>query len=706
MDVLYQQSVANGIGESVKLVDPTRTVDVALAQLPPDLQVENDGALRYFPKLPPQLRSRVWYDSTSKRLRLKGRFVETPAGVEEPVGYLLMNVISQSESNRLVALSSDSVFKIAARSLAAAAAQPIEVPPNQVFDSLAVTAGLSKGQGYVTLAFANSGLLTTNNPAEPISLAIFKVECPIYRGELEVIVSENPLEEKLTLRHSGDFAGKPEDYVFEWRTLPPVDGLPPTVPWQQWNTFVPPSSGIGVVDITIEGPGLFTLSDNWFICRYKPKNSPTCLPGADSGDPVGWSQWTTPQLAEGWIKRVMAGINPFEQRFKDYKKTSVNTIVSMISQAGARWIGNVPLNQQAVNKSGLIEIYETVLQRGLELSINGSPPVNYGPANDALLLAAGRLSDLYMLLGNEAYADAADPTIAFGTDDGQYGNVASSLHCFMNQTSSLLEEELKLLRGRDNRLLPSVQTYPFYNRLIWNFTGGMDGGVAAYSLNYNLTDIAGPQGVPDGVINEWDARASFPQAHGDAWGHYLTALKSYYRLLRNPNFTWVPRIEAVLVGGVPVSVDYLDERNFAKAAAARARTGAETVNLTYRDFYTEDPGGQWKGYKDTDSSRAWGVSEWASRAGQAALFDWAVGNALLPDIDPTLTDPDPANDHTGIQVIDRRTVTELGDIASAYYQIQSEVDNADLGLNPLGLEKNTIPFDIDPAAIESGQDSF
>ena len=33
--------------------------------------------------------------------------------------------------------------------------------------------------------------------------------------------------------------------------------------------------------------------------------------------------------------------------------------------------------------------------------------------------AAGRIADLYVLLGNEAYADAADPTIAFGTADGR-----------------------------------------------------------------------------------------------------------------------------------------------------------------------------------------------------------------------------------------------------------------------------------------------
>ena len=32
---------------------------------------------------------------------------------------------------------------------------------------------------------------------------------------------------------------------------------------------------------------------------------------------------------------------------------------------------------------------------------------------------ASRLSDLYSLLGNEAYADAQDPTIGFDTNDGQ-----------------------------------------------------------------------------------------------------------------------------------------------------------------------------------------------------------------------------------------------------------------------------------------------
>jgi hypothetical protein len=167
-----------------------------------------------------------------------------------------------------------------------------------------------------------------------------------------VILSDNPLDEKITLRHSGDFAGKADDYIFEWRTEPPVDGLPSAKPFDQWSLFVPtPPTGAGASDITIEGSSLFTLSDNYFVCRYRPKNTNGPCGGA-------FSSFTSPQLQEGWIKRVLAGINPFEQRIKDYENSAINTIVSMLSQAGARYVGNVALNLEAVNHSGLIETYE------------------------------------------------------------------------------------------------------------------------------------------------------------------------------------------------------------------------------------------------------------------------------------------------------------------------------------------------------------
>jgi hypothetical protein len=197
------------------------------------------------------------------------------------------------------------------------------------------------------------------------------------------------------------------------------------------------------------------------------------------------------------------------------------------------------------------------------------------------------------------------PTIAFGTDDKVYGSAATSIYCFMNQTGSLMEEELDLLRGRNASKLPAVTTYPFYNRLIWNFTSALNGGEVAYALNYN---IRAQDNSVSGTISEADAKALYPQGHGDAWGYYLSAIKNYYKLLRNPNFSWVPRIEAVLVGGVPVSVDYYDERKFAAAATARARAGAEIVNQTYRNAYVEDPSGQWQGYRDSNTNQAWGLA--------------------------------------------------------------------------------------------------
>jgi hypothetical protein len=259
-----------------------------------------------------------------------------------------------------------------------------------------------------------------------------------------------------------------------------------------------------------------------------------------------------------------------------------------------------------------------------------------------------------------------------------------------------MEEELDLLRGRDNTKLPSVHTPPVYNRLVWNFTQGIDGGEVAYALNYN---IRATNGTVSGTISAADAQALYPQGHGDAWGHYLSALKHYYKLLRNPNFTWVPAIDTVLVGGVPFSVGFEHERKFAVAAAARARAGAEIVNLTYRNAYVEDPAGQWQGYTDPNTNRAWGLAEWGSRAGQGAFFDWVTANALLPAID---SDPT----HTGIQKIDRTTVTEIRDITSALGDIQTKVDQADRGLNPLGLAKNVLPFDIDPNLISQGQTHF
>ncbi len=561
--------------------------------------------------------------------------------------------------------------------------------------------------GYVTLAFNDH----PDAGALPVSLEVIKVTCPLYQGQIKEIEPDCVFDEKLTLRHTGDLNGKCEDYIYEWRTLPDEGtGGAPTDPYENWlawnpdNTIPdddPATDGkqvAGAIDITIGGAGLFTLSDNWFIMRYRKKT-------AEAGDPVcasQYSDWTNPMLAPGWIKRVMGRIDPFQQRatgggiqsaedrFFQYQNQTINTIVSMISEAGKRFAGDVALNCEVLDEFGLIEIYETVLRRGISFSIDALPPTDYPPANHALVLCAGRISDLYMLLGNEAYADALDPTIALGTQHANVGYLITSIFCFMDQTNSLLDEELALLRGRDAdpSQMFQVQTAPVYNRFFWNFTQDITGGQVAYALNYDIRDESGDV---DGVIDADDAAILYPQGHGDAWGHYLKAIKVYYELMRHPHYTWTPHAEAVLVAGAPVAVNYLHERKFAAVAASKARAGAEIVSLTHRANYSEDPQKQWLGYADDNLDRAWGLHEWAVRSGQGAYFDWLVANAVLPSRDV-------ANE--GVRRVDRTTVTELDEISAAFDEIQARMNSSDAGLNPLGLARNAIPFDIEPAMMD------
>ncbi|HPO12381.1 MAG TPA: Calx-beta domain-containing protein [Candidatus Hydrogenedentes bacterium] len=705
VDVVYMESGA--AAPSVRLIDPVITREVPLTGVPADAAVGNRGPEIVFPTLPPALNYRLSYDPLRRMLQFKGILIDPVTGFD----YVLLNVFSTADKNLILALSADgsntnSDWYKAVDALATLAAD-VHVINNSATDPytvLALTTGNAQGTGYVTLAMQNA---TQCSPL-PVSLEIMKVADNLNPGKIAVVKPACVFEEKLTLMSTLDFGGHPENFEFEWLYVPddggtipdPPDPADPTDPWDV-PPLGSPASGTGLNTITIQGPGLLTLTDNWFALRYKR------VGGAEPwGD--NWSTWTPAQLAEGWIKRVVGEINPYNQRasgggiegaeqcFASFGTEAPNTLVSMISQAGPRWTGSVPLNCDNLDDFGLIPIYETVLNRGADLSINALSPVDNPGVNTALLLVASRICELYALLGNEAYADAEDPTIAFGTEDGTYGAEATTIHAFMNQTSSLLEEELALLRGRDDTFAPSVEVYPVYNRLMWNFTNDMTGGEVAYAMNYNILDAV--EGG-DGVISEADAKRLYPQGHGDAWGHYLTAMTTYYMLLRHPFYTWVPRSEAKLVGGEAVTVDYLDERKFASVAAAKAKAGAEIVNLTYRSAYVEDPEDQWQGLKDTKPERAWGFSEWATRAGQGAYIDWVAANAILRA-------EDPVPEHTSIQKIDRTTVLDINQVALDYGCIQAKVDEADLGLNPLGLGNNVIPFDISPSLIDDGLTHF
>lgn len=549
-------------------------------------------------------------------------------------------------------------------------------------------------QRYVVVAENNDSSLG----GLPVGLHVIRVDDSLARGALAVIQADNVLDERVTLRHTADFAGQPESFVFQWFYQVDADGFSATnVPAvasdgsiTNLGAWVPyPDGGAGVNDVTLGTGGtssLLTLSDSWWVMRY----GVTTVEGRTNwsgwvGDPSGTEAAPRAMLVPGWIKRVLSGINLFAQRSSDFENNPVNMLASTIAEAGPRYEGDVALNPHALDDFGLIEIYETVLQRGRNLSIDGTPPVDFPPADAALQLAAGNIADLYLLHANEAFADAADPTIGLTTDSTELGSIASSVFAFENQLDSLLEEELAMLRGRDDRSA-GVGAAPVYNRLFWNFTGG--DGETAYVAKYGI-----PDQNTDGFINALDARILYPQGHGDAWGHYLTALTTYYDLLRHPNFTWMNRAQSTLVAGIPIQVNYEDERRFASAAAAKARTGAEIMDRTWRLNYTDEPITQFRGDFDPDSQRAWSTTDWARRAAQGAYFDWIVGNAILPPLD---------TNHTGIQRVDRTTVLDLAQIVTETATVLTVLDQANAGLNPAGLARGVVPFDIDPDQLRTG----
>jgi len=704
------------------------TVNFDAAHMPESLKPESgntvSGNYWMFKDLSAGLKKRLYYDYIMKKLCFAGFLNDKTLGDEglmssPPSLYVLQpNIMTVREKEELMSLPGvNNAFRQAVERLFELSRDPdafntdftVGVSKQTIADSESgkttevIMQSSSPGPGLA--AFCNPYLvgptypytsgyavLAENNMASlgdiPVSLHIIKLDKEErFRGAIKVIESDNVFDEKIVLRHSSDFGSNPDDLIFEWwyREEDGVDQLPPGMaPSGTWRLFPDTSgrNGLGMNEICMAGTGKILLVDNLFFVRYRHKNSP------DTDE--SWTLWAgaannyphmdiyQAQLAYGWVKRVFLGINPYEVLIDDFTGDSPIFKVTMIQKAGPRYEGDVALNpnKDVIESLGMIELYQTVLNRAKKLSIDLSQPATSSGVTAALLLAAGRIVDFNMYLGNAAYNDAVDPCLNIGSDDVEYLILAPAIFSFMNMVPSLIEEELIMLRGQD-----SYGAKPVYNRLIWNFTKSY--GEAAYVINYQIDDYD-----LDGIIDESDARALYPQGHGDAWGYYLTAVKTYYDLLRHDVFNYEARSEKFQIDGVVFDVDYLDERKFAEAAAARAKTGSAIVNMTYRASYVEDPDGQWQGYQDTDSDRAWGVEEWGLRAGMAAFFDASVANALLPakDTNPT---------HTGIRKVERKYVKELADIAFRAKYIQQEIENASSGVNPLGIANETVPFDID-----------
>jgi hypothetical protein len=734
--VIYQQSIANtgAATESVLLHDPTRAKTLLLGapgglqELPPSVLTSVYVGKIYFQTLPPHLQERFYFDSavgTKGALVLEGGFVDEITGKD----YLNLNVLTAGDLALLQGLCPDgdstkSQWNTSINQLATqletfsedpAAPGSYEVDgakdsrvidkstladirdPDTAVDSYALTA-TGNGAGYVVIMLENGEAFT--DPGNPPAMQVLKVDSSLYTGDLKVLLASNPLDEQVTLRHSGDYAGKPELYEFQWRYGFPTGGTNPTITGANINTasststWLKPDGSLGGSILvggsptaTISNPAVL-MGDTYFTLNYRKVGGT-------------WSGWTPPVLVEGWIKRVLAKINPFNQRMSDLASNAVNTDVSLLTQAGKRWEGDIALNLDNINEVGLIEVYETVLNRGKGFTIGSG--IDFNSANSALILAAGYLNDLYIILGNEAYADGANPTISID-DSSSTTEVNTSRFSFEGQVRSSLDEELALLKGRDDFTNPGTGIAPAYNRLWWNYTRGINSGEVLYATNYNIKEKSG-SGTENGVVDAADAQRMFPQGHGDAYGHYLTALKGYYKLLTHPYFTWTTTAEDVTVLGQSVQVDYKDERKFAAAAANAATTAIQTVALVNRQSYRDEPAAGWSHFRDgkvnprSNVTRHQGLDEWVARSAQGSFLNWVAGNALLPAQD---TNPN----HSGVQIIDRTTVPELGQLVAAANSFQTAIDNANARLNPLGLSPGAIAFDISPSKLQAGESHF
>lgn len=748
IDILYDQAKqVGGKTRSLQAIryggDPAnpsypRTVDLLATNFPSG-PVEDLGSRKEFPTLPPALRKTVYYDTLNQKLVCNGVKVTPVLGP----AYFLLNIISGTDTTgdrgALLALADDTrfswtngsvgrnAFRSALLALAnkCVAADDIGNLSGAAADVAAttfkaLTAGNADGTGYVTLAFGNFG--GTFPPGRvidpPVALKVVKVANLLFQGVLHIqpdwdalengqpppaLRVDNPFEEKVDLLFSGDLGGNSGDYNFEWMAIPASDweNAINGVPEQQKRNYLPggpnaaawePASleghALAPRSFPIRVPQRYVMASHYFTVRYTPNKSLHPLFGA-------YSQWTDPKKLDGWLIRALGKTSPFNQKISvldNLNGIGGNFMTTMLQKAGGP-ARDVALTPQGAADAGLIAIYQTLLDRGSSFSLDIS--INNDDINSDLLVAAGKLSDLYMLLGNEAAADAADPTIPVGDTFGLLG--PGNIHAFMGyeNINSLLDEELALLRGRhDINSAIGVSLSPVYNRIAWNLdvgTGINPEAAAVYYNNYNL------EGDP-----VQSAKSLYPMGHGDAWGHYLSAIRNYYKLLGNVNFEWIPRAKVISVSGGNIQIDRFEERRFAECAVDRARSGLEIFNLTYRKHFLNasyadlgfypDQDDAWQGFKDrfvyaNQSRRAWGVDDWACRVGQGALLDWVMGNALLPTLD---TDPG----HTGVTRLDRTSVTELNELARVLGDVQDRMEKVDRGLNPLGIPDNAIPFDI------------
>ena len=551
--------------------------------------------------------------------------------------------------------------------------------------------------GYVTLVENDDPDPTRVNEGLPVSMHVIRVEPELYVDGIAAVRDPlNKLSELQTMLYRTPLGSAANDYEFEWRRARPrADGTLV----EDKGGWAEKARGCGVVSVQLGGSGdVEDYVNNYYTLRYRPKKDSVVWKVLGRAHPEwkydkdSWSAWATPQLAEGWLQRALNSVTPFAQRVEDFYSNPSDISYTMLEQIGRPYQGDVALNNDNLVNVGLLELYQTLFNRVESLmGAMKSPDTDLGKQ---LLLAATRLGEFYALLGAEARADAKNPLV--GAADGT--QFAAGVFSFANQVPTLLDEELALLRGRTaSTTFPLLTEPPCYNRLAWNMTKGQTEGEAAYVCNYGIR-------ARDGVLDVNCAAAQYPQGHGDAYGHYLSALTTYYRLIRNPKFDWTTSMSEMLMDQKTMNVDYQDEQKFADAALNLAKTGAEAMALTYRKAYgerggkSEERGGTCAGYFDADAKQAFGYGEWATRTGMGGVYNWMAANALLP---PPSNAVNQVFADRGIARIDRSTAYSLAVLCETVKDLDRDLSAFDAGANPLRLDEGTIPFDIDPEALEA-----
>lgn len=572
-------------------------------------------------------------------------------------------------------------------------------------------------------AWAESSYVTVvenNDPSVaglPISVHVVKVNpTKLATPALMPLQPGNVFDEKVSLIVSNDFAGNLSDLRFDWRwredtgtdanrkylpNVAPLEtcdngkAITTTAGWEKAIPFTDGQEPLGHHTLSITGNSYKALVDNLVYVRYRHKDSnqwSAWLGAANHNACHATAPNYVPQLASGWVKRVVTGLNPFESRMKTISgsKDAPASYVSMLQQAGQRYEGPVALNgldKDVLESMGLIQAYETVLNRARNMSIDRGESVFRTSVGTAIQLVSNRLAQLYTLMGNEGYNDSLDGTVP--NVDSTAVNLAS-LHAFKNMMGSPIDEELALLRGKEE-----IGASPSYNRLLWNYTKGE--GEVAYNATYFISDVN-----KNGLINEQDAGRLYPQGHGDAWGHYLHALDYYYELLIHPNYTWVAMGESFTLAGQAFDVDYNDEEQFARIAAEKAQVGATVADITFRKLYDPISSDGMAAYPDSKRERAWGVAEWTQRATTGAYFDWLTVNAMTPSALPAGYNLI----NNGVGVIARGSIPEINTIASSVGGIASTLNALEADSNPFGLNDATVAFDLDTERYKKGDGLF